>query len=172
MAKRLPWAVRICTHARMLSKILLLSLLTPSIVFAEIVEAEVIVYGGTAGGVAAACSSAKLGNTAALAKFGKHIGGLTSGGLGWTDIGNKAAIGGFARDFYKRLGKHYGKDEAWTFKPGVTEKDLRTLLEENGVPVKFEQRLANVKKRRLSDCRNHDGRRNGLSWPDIYRCYL
>jgi hypothetical protein len=146
MAERLPWAVRICTHARMLSEILLLSLLTPSIVFAEIVEAEVIVYGGTAGGVAAACSSAKLGNTAALAEFGKHIGGLTSGGLGWTNIGNKAAIGGFARDFYKRLGKHYGKDEAWTFEPGVAEKELRTLLEENGVPVKFEQRLANVKK--------------------------
>ena len=59
---------------------------------------------------------------AVITEFGKHIGGLTSGGLGWTDIGNKAAIGGFAREFYKRLGKHYGKDEAWTFEPHVAEE--------------------------------------------------
>ena len=65
---------------------------------AETIESDVVVYGGTASGVSAACTAARLGKKAAVAEFGAHIGGLTSGGLGWTDIGNKAAIGGFSRD--------------------------------------------------------------------------
>jgi hypothetical protein len=113
---------------------------------AEIIEADICVFGGTAGGVAAACTAAKMGKRVVLTEFGRHVGGLTSGGLGWTDIGNKAAIGGFARDFYKRLGRHYGKAEAWTFEPGVAETNLRELLKEASVPVYFEQRLAAVKK--------------------------
>ena len=113
---------------------------------AETITADIVVYGGTAGGVSAACTAKRLGKTAVVAEFGRHIGGLTSGGLGYTDIGNKAAIGGFSRDFYKRLGKHYGKAEAWTFAPSVAEKELRALLEENKVPVKFQQRLKSVKK--------------------------
>jgi hypothetical protein len=112
----------------------------------EVIETEVLVFGGTAGGVSAACTSARFGKKVVLTEFGKHIGGLTSGGLGWTDIGNKAAIGGFSHDFYKRLGKHYGKPEAWMFEPSVAERTLRALLEESRVPVYFEQRLASVKK--------------------------
>src|SRR6185369_5503062 len=50
-------------------------------------------------GVSAACTAAQFGKRVALAEFGRHIGGLTSGGLGWTDIGNKAAVGGFSRTF-------------------------------------------------------------------------
>ena len=115
-------------------------------VSADTIEADVVVYGGTASGVSAACTSARLGKRAVIAEFGRHIGGLTSGGLGWTDIGNKAAIGGFSRDFYKRLGRHYGKDEAWHFEPSVAERELRALLAESKVPVRFDQRLATVKK--------------------------
>src|SRR5688572_23124768 len=100
-------------------------------VLAETITADIVVYGGTAGGVSAACTAAKFGKTTVVAEFGKHIGGLTSGGLGYTDIGNKAAIGGFSRHFYKRLGKHYGKAEAWTFAPSVAEQELRALLQEN-----------------------------------------
>jgi hypothetical protein len=126
---------------------------------AEVIEADVIVYGGTAAGVSAACTATKLGKTTALAEFGTHIGGLTSGGLGYTDIGNKAAIGGFSREFYKRLGKHYGKAEAWTFEPSVAERELRTLLSESKVPVKFRQRLAAVKKNgsRIREITMEDG---------------
>ena len=113
---------------------------------AEIIETDVLVFGGTAGGVSAACTAARFGKSVVVTEFGKHIGGLTSGGLGWTDIGNKAAIGGFARGFYKRLGKHYGRDEAWWFEPHVAEAELRALLAESKVPVHFEQRLASVKK--------------------------
>ena len=113
---------------------------------AETIETDVLVFGGTAGGVAAACTAAKFGKRAVITEFGRHIGGLTSGGLGWTDIGNKAAVGGFSRDFYKRLGKHYGREEAWWFEPHVAEAELRALLAEAEVPAYFEQRLASVKK--------------------------
>jgi hypothetical protein len=112
----------------------------------ETIEADVVVYGGTAGGVSAACTAEKFGKSVALAEFGQHIGGLTSGGLGATDIGNKTAIGGFSREFYKRLGKHYNKAEAWTFAPSVAEKELRALLSEHKIVPKFNQRLAKVKK--------------------------
>ena len=126
---------------------------------AETIVADVVVYGGSAAGVSAACTSARLGKKAVVAEFGMHIGGLTSGGLGWTDIGNKAAIGGFSRDFYKRLGKHYGKPEAWFFEPSVAERNLRELLDESQVQVKFRQRLAHVKMdgARISEITMEDG---------------
>ena len=113
---------------------------------AELIETDILVFGGSAGGVAAACTATRMGKKAVVTEFGQHIGGLTSGGLGWTDIGNKAAIGGFAHDFYKRLGKHYGREEAWWFEPSVAERELRSLLAEAKVPVYFGQRLASVKK--------------------------
>ena len=59
---------------------------------------DVVVYGGTAGGVAAAVQARRMGKTAVIIEPGKHLGGLTSGGLGATDIVNKAAIGGISRE--------------------------------------------------------------------------
>ena len=112
---------------------------------AEVVESEVCAFGATAGGVAAACTAKRLGHTVVLTEFSRHVGGLTSGGLGWTDIGNKAAIGGFSREFYRRLGKVYGKAESWTFEPHVAEAELLALLKESAVPLYLEQRLASVK---------------------------
>ncbi len=112
---------------------------------AAVIETDVLVFGGSAGGVSAACTAARFGKSVVVTEFGNHIGGLTSGGLGWTDIGNKGAIGGFAHDFYKRLGKHYGRAEAWWFEPSVAEAELRALLAESKVPVHFGQRLARVK---------------------------
>ena len=35
------------------------------------------------------------------------------GGLGWTDSGNKAVIGGLSREFYHRVWQHYDKPDAW-----------------------------------------------------------
>ena len=113
---------------------------------AEDVETEVLVFGATAGGVSAACTAAKAGKRVALTEPGNHVGGLTSGGLGWTDIGNKAAIGGFARRFYQTLGRHYGRDEAWVFEPHVAEDALRAELAAAKVPVRFGRQLAKVTK--------------------------
>ena len=73
---------------------------------------DVVVYGGTSGGAAAAIQAAKMGKSVVLIEPGKHIGGLTSGGLGATDIGNKAAIGGLSRGFYERI-SHPAVGEWW-----------------------------------------------------------
>ncbi len=113
---------------------------------AEIIDADICIYGGTAGGVAAAVESARLGRKAVIAEFGSHLGGMSSGGLSQTDIGNKAAIGGIAREFYQRLGKHYGKDEQWMFEPSVAENIFFDFVNESRAPVYFQQRLASVKK--------------------------
>ena len=76
---------------------------------------DVVIYGGTSAGVAAAVQVQRMGKTAVLIEPGKHLGGLTSGGLGATDIGNKQAIGGLAREFYRRVWRHYQQPEAWKF---------------------------------------------------------
>src|SRR5687768_445304 len=75
-------------------------------VHAQTAEFDIVVYGGTSGGVAAAVQAAHTEKKVVLLEFGSHLGGMTSGGLGQTDIGNKAAIGGISREFYRRVGKH------------------------------------------------------------------
>src|SRR5436190_2808145 len=98
-----------------------------------------------------------MGKTAVLLESGRHLGGLTTGGLGATDIGNKAAIGGLAREFYRRVARHYARDDAWvqqtreeyrklsrrdqaqedtmwTFEPHVAEAIYREMLREAKVP--------------------------------------
>lgn len=81
--------------------------------FARAAEYDVVVYGGTSAGVIAAVQAKKMGKTAIIVCPDKHLGGLSSGGLGFTDTGNKAVIGGLARDFYHRIWKHYDRPGAW-----------------------------------------------------------
>src|SRR5262245_37334630 len=75
---------------------------------------DLIVYGGTSGGISAALQPARMGRTAVLIEPTQFLGGLTTGGLGATDIGNKRAIGGMSREFYGRVWQHYQKPENWT----------------------------------------------------------
>ena len=102
---------------------------------------DVAIYGGTSGGVAAAVQVTRMGKRAVLIEPGRHLGGLTSGGLGATDIGNKAAIGGISREFYHRVGKRYDKDEAWTFEPHVAEAVMDELVAAPGITVVRGERL-------------------------------
>ena len=102
---------------------------------------DVVVYGATSGGVIAAVKIARLGKSVVLIEPGRHLGGLSSGGLGATDIGNKAAIGGMSREFYRRVGKAYGEDEAWKFEPHVAERVFDELVAEAKVPVIKGERL-------------------------------
>jgi hypothetical protein len=74
---------------------------------------DVVVYGGTSAGVIAAVQAKSLGRSVVVVSPDKHLGGLSSGGLGFTDTGNKAVIGGLAREFYHRVFLHYQKPEAW-----------------------------------------------------------
>lgn len=124
----------------------ILCLLTSSLARAEVIRCDICVFGGTAGGVAAAVAAARMGKTVTLTEFGMHLGGMTSGGLGQTDIGNKGAIGGISREFYRRVGKHYGKEESWTFEPHVAEDILWEMLNGSSVPVFLHSRLKDVRK--------------------------
>lgn len=108
---------------------------------------DVVVYGATAGGVVAAIAAARDGASVALLEPGRHVGGMVSGGLGWTDMDRQEhVIGGYAREFFERVGRHYGEPVAWRFEPKVAEQVLRDWLAEAGVRVFFEHRLHSVRK--------------------------
>lgn len=126
---------------------------------------DIVVYGGTSGGVAAAIQGARMGKTVVLIEPGSRLGGLTSGGLGQTDIGNKQAIGGISREFYARIAKHYaepgawnwqkrdeyrdsgqtrtaaGEATMWTFEPGVARMVFEAMIADAKVPVVYRERL-------------------------------
>lgn len=121
-------------------------------------RADVCVYGATSAGVIAAIRCKQLGLEVVLLDADGWVGGLSTSGLGATDVGNKDAIGGLARSFYQRLRRHYsqseawtwqprdqfrgrghraGEDAAWTFEPSVAQATFAAMLEENDiVPVR------------------------------------
>lgn len=76
-------------------------------------KADVIIYGGTSAAIMAAVQVKKMGKSVIVVSPDIHLGGLSSGGLGFTDTGNKEVIGGLAREFYHRLYEHYQKNESW-----------------------------------------------------------
>lgn len=123
--------------------------------------ADVIVYGGTSAAVTAAVQVVQMGKSVIIVSPDKHLGGLSSGGLGWTDTGNKNVIGGLARAFYHKMYNHYQRPEAWKwqkqeeygnkgqgnrasdgvertmwiFEPSVAEKAFDAFIKENEIPV-------------------------------------
>jgi hypothetical protein len=98
-------------------------------------ETEICVYGGTAGAVIAAVQASQLGRSVILVSPDAHLGGLSSGGLGQTDIGNKRAIGGLARQFYERIAQHYARAEAWTQQIRTAYKSVGQSAIESGEPA-------------------------------------
>lgn len=127
---------------------------------------DVVVYGGTSGGVVAAVQVARMGRTVVLIEPGRHLGGLSAGGLGATDIGVKKAIGGLSREFYHRLWLYYRDDRVWKygtraeyppvgrgrrgwddeqawwmFEPHAAEAVFNEMIREAKVPVVFGERL-------------------------------
>ena len=81
--------------------------------FAAPAQSDIVIYGCTSGAITAAIQAKIMGKSVVMVCPEKHLGGLTAGGLGFTDTGNKAVIGGLSRDFYHRLWQHYQKPEAW-----------------------------------------------------------
>jgi len=120
-------------------------------------EFDIVVYGGTSGGVTAAVQAARMGKKVALVSPTPHLGGLTSSGLGWTDLGNTAILGGLSEDFYRRVYMHYSQQSNWSsirgmggqgapgfnqtlqvasiFEPKVAEAVFNSMLAEWKVPV-------------------------------------
>lgn len=109
-------------------------------------EVDICIYGGTSAGVIAAYTAKQSGKSVLLIEPGKHLGGMTSGGLGYTDIGNKYVVQGLARDFYRKLGQHYGKLEQWIFEPSVAENIFNEYITKADVDVWFSKRIIDVQK--------------------------
>ena len=147
-----------CARSKSLAVLLLLAtaaLSDPSS-GAEPRGSDVVVYGGTAGGVVAAVSAGREGRSVVLVEPGRHVGGMVSGGLGATDFGNRGAIGGISREFFRRVLRHYVdtygpgspqvKDcsDGFKFEPHVAEAIFREMLREAKVEVVFGSTLDRV----------------------------
>ncbi len=76
-------------------------------------QSDVLIYGCTSGAITAAVQVVRMGKSVRMVCPERHLGGLTAGGLGFTDTGNKAVIGGIAREFYQRVKKHYDEPSSW-----------------------------------------------------------
>lgn len=155
-----------------------LPLLSPHSVQAadRLVEADVCVYGGTSGGVAAAVQAARMGKTVVIVEPGKHLGGMTSGGLSAVDIGDPRSVGGIAREYFTKLAATAGVELAWdkafeskgggpatggayAIEPHQAEKVFTNMAHEAGVKVHTGARLASVKKEgaRITELITEDG---------------
>jgi hypothetical protein len=141
----------------------------------QVREYDIVIYGGTSAGVAAAIQSSRMGKSVVLIEPSSRIGGLTTGGLGQTDIGNKQVVGGISREFYEGIKKYYdepanwkwqtkqeyrdggqtrtaeGEDAMWTFEPSAALKVYKTMMDKENISLNYNQRLnrkSGVKKQR------------------------
>ncbi|HBC30762.1 MAG TPA: xanthan lyase [Clostridiales bacterium] len=117
---------------------------------------DIVIYGATSAGISAAVETARSGKTVIIVNPDNHVGGLTTGGLGSTDIGNKQVIGGFSREFYRNIKKYYdkpenwrwqnsneylqdrnvsGEDAMWTFEPNAAQKVFNAFINEYQIPI-------------------------------------
>jgi hypothetical protein len=112
----------------------------------NIYQSDVCVYGGTSGGVIAAVAAARLGKNVTLLCVNNHVGGMTSSGLGVTDTGSfPSSIGGFAAEFYSRVGQAYGStNPVYWFEPHVAEQTFLQMLNGAGVRLYTNMQLASV----------------------------
>lgn len=110
------------------------------------VEYDICVYGASSAGVIAAYSAAMQGKTVVVVEPGHRAGGLSSGGLGQTDIGNKQAVEGLSLDFYRRVGQHYGELEKWIFEPSVALDIFNDYITRGGVDVLYGHRILSADK--------------------------
>jgi hypothetical protein len=122
---------------------------------------DIVIYGGTSGGIIAAIQAAKSERSVVLVSPTPHLGGLTTSGLGWTDLGSDSILGGLSREFYTRVYHHYQKPESWkweerakydnkgqgqpalnpktelasVFEPSVASAVFHDMIREHGVTV-------------------------------------
>lgn len=143
----------------------------------DVKEVDVVVYGGTPAGIAAAIQIRRMDHSVVLIEPTEHLGGMTTNGLGMTDTGDKTVIGGIAREFYQRIKRHYDQPDAWrqerptqydryrpdddamwTFEPHVAEEILLAMLAESQVEVILGRRLDRSAGVRLAAHRIHSVR--------------
>ncbi|NQW76019.1 MAG: FAD-dependent oxidoreductase, partial [Cytophagales bacterium] len=157
-------SVSIFGHLRTIWLILSTFLIQNLCIAQTIQSYDMVIYGGTSAGVSAAIQASRMGKKVILIEPFKRIGGLTTGGLGKTDIGNKQAIGGLSREFYQNIKKYYLKpenwiyqnresyrgvgyntfeeDAMWAFEPSAALKVYHEMLEkEPNIRIVYQQRL-------------------------------
>lgn len=112
-------------------------------------DADVAVYAATAAGVCAAVSAARAGARVVLLEPGRHVGGMTSGGLGYTDVGDLRALGGMASEFRVSIAEHYGVPVGHFAgpEPHVAEQIFHRWLDDAGVTLILDARLGAVEVR-------------------------
>ncbi|GAA5200407.1 hypothetical protein GCM10023322_78230 [Rugosimonospora acidiphila] len=123
---------------------------------------DLVVYGATSGGVTAAVAAAREGRSVALLAFGDHLGGMTTGGLGTTDVGHPGTVGGLARAFYRQVAAAYhAPDPHWDAEPRVAEEIFERWLAAAHVTVLRRAHLSGVRMAgdRIAELRTDDGRR-------------
>lgn len=142
---------------------LLLFAVFQSASLAATVDVDVCIYGGTSGGVVAGVQAARMGKRAVIVEPGRHLGGMTAGGLSAVDIGDPRTVGGMAREYFTRLVASYGQKLEWnkpfeskgggpatggaySIEPHVAERVFGEMAREANVPVHFQARLASVRK--------------------------
>jgi glycine/D-amino acid oxidase-like deaminating enzyme len=152
-----------------------LGLAVTTVCLGAIVETDVCIYGSTPSGIAAAVQVARQGKSVVIVTPDKHLGGMSSSGLGFADTGNTAVIGGIAREFHQRVWRHYEQPEAWNwqarerygnhgqgtrakddeaktmwvFEPHVAERVFESFIAEHNIPVHRDEwldRQAGVRK--------------------------
>lgn len=100
------------------------------------IDRDVVVYGGTPAGVAAAVAAADSGARVTLLAEGTTVGGMMSNGISASDIGSPGAVQGIAKEFFAQVRKHYGDPRTWRFEPRVAERIFRDMLTRRGVQVR------------------------------------
>ena len=127
-------------------------------------KADVVIYGASSGGIAAAIQASRMGKSVVILEPSTHIGGLTTGGLSWTDIGNKMVIGGIAREFYQRIKKKYDDPKLWTSEtrdeyferrrgPNLKDEDAMWTFEPKVASALYDEMMAEAKVKVITGAR-------------------
>lgn len=134
------------------------------------IDCDLMVYGATSAGVIAAYTARMYGLKVVLVEPGRHLGGLSSGGLGKTDTGKESAITGLSQEFYICVGQYYGQQNpSYRFEPHVAERIFESYMDEAGVETLFSRRIthADVRDSRIRSAEleysGNDAKRNSIT---------
>ena len=107
---------------------------------------DVVIYGATPAGITAAIQTKKDGLTCGIVEVSHYIGGMTTSGLGATDLGSPIAVGGLSKEFYSEVAKFYGQEKQYKFEPHVAQAIFDKWLAEYEVPIHLLQPLESVRQ--------------------------